>query len=77
MQNTDSDHLLKRINRKKKSSDIAIRLKIFVEANYPEDEKFIKNAKKVKIECENHRIVTEYFKEMSNKKYTYNPELKS
>ena len=52
---TDSDRLLKRINRKKKSTDLAIRLKIYVGANYPEDEKFIKRMQR-QIDC-NSKLV--------------------
>ncbi len=55
MKNTDSDRLLKRINRKKKSTDIAIRLKIYVEANYPDDKKFIERMQR-QIDC-NCRLV--------------------
>ena len=52
---TDSVRLLTRINRKKKSTDIAIRLKIYVGNNYPEDEKFTKRMQR-QIDC-NSKLV--------------------
>ena len=60
---SDSDRLLKRINRKKKSADIAVRLKLYAEKNHPKDHKFIKrmqrqfNCNSKLVEYDNGKIV--------------------
>lgn len=55
---TDSDRLLKRITQKKLSIDLAIRAKIFVENNFPNDNKFIRRMIR-QIDCNNRLIEME------------------
>jgi hypothetical protein len=52
---TDSDRLLKRINRKKQSADLAAKLAIYVSNNYPEDKTFLMRMKR-QFNC-NNRLV--------------------